>query len=85
MKPAERDDLFESYFHEVMQHEIAEESSKSILHTMRTPKAFATPATVTSECNGPTPPYINTCREINFGIDMSTQVDRTLPLAHSHI
>lgn len=41
-----------------------EELSKSLSRTMRTPKAFATPATVTSECSGPMPPHINTCRTI---------------------
>lgn len=42
--------------------------------TRRTPKAFATPAKVTSECNGPTPPYMNTCtdnmKNYNFAIQL---------------
>ncbi|KAF7804412.1 uncharacterized protein G2W53_043523 [Senna tora] len=31
--------------------------------TKRTPKAFATPANVTSECSGPTPPYMKTYKK----------------------
>ena len=31
--------------------------------TRRTPNALATPARVTSECKGPTPPYINTSKK----------------------
>ena len=33
------------------------------IRTRRTPNALATPARVTSECKGPTPPYINTSKK----------------------
>lgn len=43
--------------------------------TTRTPNAFATPATVTSECNGPTPPYMKTCNDqLNFGPQKESSV-----------
>ena len=37
----------------------------NIFLTKRTPNALATPPTVTSECNGPNPPYMNTFNHHN--------------------